>query len=385
MRTEGITAATPLQSLLWPNLLKHRSVLAISEAGQGRTLAWVLPLVSNLSEEEQTFGSLGPRVLVLCTGAKPAHRTAKLVREVIDRSGLELTVVLGAPDGMHTRRIDVLVSSLEHLAEFGRGLEQVETFLEFLDRCGTLVLEEADTQLKEPEQLQKLHALMTTLQSSEEAGNLQLVAVASSWGPALSTLCAENLRMCCLPTVVVINLQEACTHGKLSLQYKTFQTQEEKCRELVAALASWEGRLVICCRSKETDLLSRLLSTYHPLLVTTSSAEELWAWDKQPTVPLLLPDDILSNLTTVPEADILVMWDVPSSAELALRLTLVHSMRNLLRPSGVVQDSVVTLLVSVEDVTGLALIKPWLQRCGAGLLGGGPEEGGGHQFPQVTD
>ena len=364
-----ITAATPLQSQLWPNLLRRRSVMVVAEAGQDSVLGWLLPLVSHLSEGGSHSPDLAgprPQALVLCSEVATATNVEQELREWVDRAGLQLRVALGVPRLAPSLEVEVVVTTVAGVRAWAESFEQPDAFLE---RCNTLVLEQADVLAEQS--LEQVSNLVTALLEVRGRGsNLQLVAVASKWCPALSTLCTQSLVQFHKPTLVITDMLEAAVYGELSAFCKQTQTPLEKEEQLLAVVAGQEGGLVISCRDVETgERLATLLSAHSPRLVQTGSPEEIQEWDRQSTAPLLVPDSSLAKLCTKPGAKTLVMWDLPGEFEVAQRLSLVaSSLKNLLQPAVVVDATVVWILVSPEDEAILAILTPWLQRCGARML-----------------
>jgi len=70
----GFTATTPIQEKVFPVILSGKNVVGIAQTGTGKTLAYLLPLLRDLSWSEEGF----PRILVLVP-------TRELVQQVVEQ------------------------------------------------------------------------------------------------------------------------------------------------------------------------------------------------------------------------------------------------------------------------------------------------------------
>ncbi|WP_305064335.1 DEAD/DEAH box helicase, partial [Methanococcoides sp.] len=62
---EGYTTPTPIQELSIPHLLDGRDMIGIAQTGTGKTAAFILPILQNMSASHKTVKPRSPRVLVL--------------------------------------------------------------------------------------------------------------------------------------------------------------------------------------------------------------------------------------------------------------------------------------------------------------------------------
>lgn len=92
----GVSQPSRLQSLLWPAVSHLRSVLAVAGPGQGKTLGWLLPLLSLLWDPAPYLSlppGRGPLALVLCRSQEEAARVAALAQALLQGGGRHLRVV----------------------------------------------------------------------------------------------------------------------------------------------------------------------------------------------------------------------------------------------------------------------------------------------------
>jgi ATP-dependent RNA helicase RhlE len=136
----GIEAPFPVQSLVLPEALAGRDVLAKAPTGSGKTLAFGLPLVERLSPQSGT-----PAALVLV----PTRELASQVAEELERIGavknLKVAAVYGgAPIPSQAKRCKgahILVATP------GRLQDLIERRMVDLGKVQALVLDEADRML----------------------------------------------------------------------------------------------------------------------------------------------------------------------------------------------------------------------------------------------
>ena len=137
----GIVEPFPVQSLVLPDALAGRDVLAKAPTGSGKTLAFGLPIV------EQTAAAVGgaPRALVLVPTRELALQVCDELRLAGAPKGIRVEAAYGgAPVGAQAKR---LRGAHVVIATPGRLQDLVERKLVSLAEIETLVLDEADRML----------------------------------------------------------------------------------------------------------------------------------------------------------------------------------------------------------------------------------------------
>ncbi|MDC0857357.1 DEAD/DEAH box helicase [Rickettsiales bacterium] len=143
---KGYTCPTPIQLQAIPHLLKGKDLLGIAQTGTGKTAAFSLPILDNLSKNNNKVKAFSTRVLIL----SPTRELASQIAENIDRYGSNLRftniVIFGGVNinsqiKAMRRGIDIMVATPGRLLDLmNQGyikLNQVEVF----------VLDEADRML----------------------------------------------------------------------------------------------------------------------------------------------------------------------------------------------------------------------------------------------
>ncbi len=140
----GYEEPTPIQRAALPPLLAGKDLLGIAATGTGKTAAFSLPLLQNLTPGKLAPFSTSALVLV------PTRELAMQVAEAIHRYGQKLGVTVlplygGQPIGQQLRvlkrGVDVIVATP------GRALDHLKRQSLLLDSVRTVVLDEADEML----------------------------------------------------------------------------------------------------------------------------------------------------------------------------------------------------------------------------------------------
>ena len=143
---EGYTTPTPIQRQAIPHLIEGRDLLGCAQTGTGKTAAFTLPLLQELTQNPRKAGSGQPRALILT----PTRELAAQIGESIQTYGRHLkikhTVIFGGvgqqPQVRALQRgVDVAVATP------GRLIDLMEQGHIRLDRIELFILDEADRML----------------------------------------------------------------------------------------------------------------------------------------------------------------------------------------------------------------------------------------------
>ena len=141
---------TPIQARAIPELLAGKDILGIAQTGTGKTAAFALPILHQLSQGHQQSGQKGgarnPRALVLAPTRELAIQINDEFRSYSQFMHLRQTVIYGGVSqrpqvGALTRGVDVVIATPGRLLDL-MGQRRVR-----LDAVEFLVLDEADRML----------------------------------------------------------------------------------------------------------------------------------------------------------------------------------------------------------------------------------------------
>jgi ATP-dependent RNA helicase RhlE len=140
LRMRGIQQPFAIQTLVLPDALAGRDVLARSRTGSGKTLAFAVPLVERLHPNRS-----GPSGLILTPTRELASQVTEDFRTIADVRGLQVASVYGGvgigPQAKRARHADIVIATP------GRLLDLVARRMLRLDGVRACVLDEADRML----------------------------------------------------------------------------------------------------------------------------------------------------------------------------------------------------------------------------------------------
>jgi superfamily II DNA/RNA helicase len=140
LAARGIVAPFRIQSIVLPDALAGRDILAKSPTGSGKTLAFGIPLVEQIEK-----GGATPAALVLVPTRELATQVATEIESFAAAKGLRVALAYGGtPLGAQAKRLkgaDIAVATP------GRLFDLMERRLVSLDSVRMLVLDEADRML----------------------------------------------------------------------------------------------------------------------------------------------------------------------------------------------------------------------------------------------
>ncbi len=143
---EGYTIPTPIQEQAIPHLLEGRDLLGCAQTGTGKTAAFTLPLLQELTQTERTAPGGRPRALILT----PTRELAAQIGDSIATYGRYLkvthTVIFGGV-GQHPQVQALRAGRDVVVATPGRLLDLMSQGHLHLDRIELFILDEADRML----------------------------------------------------------------------------------------------------------------------------------------------------------------------------------------------------------------------------------------------
>ncbi|WP_338560018.1 DEAD/DEAH box helicase [Acinetobacter sp. KS-LM10] len=154
LQTLGFTAPTTVQEQAIPAALEGKDLLVSSQTGSGKTAAFLLPTLNDLTTNEDTLSSFkdrmravtAPNILVLCPTRELAQQVSQdaiaLVRHM---KGVRVAAIMGGmPFG---KQIQQLKGAQVVVATPGRLLDLVNRRQIKLDQVNALIVDEADRML----------------------------------------------------------------------------------------------------------------------------------------------------------------------------------------------------------------------------------------------
>jgi ATP-dependent RNA helicase RhlE len=143
---EGYTTPTPIQEKAIPHILAGRDLLGCAQTGTGKTAAFALPILEQLTQESAPKGKRKPRVLVLTPTRELAAQIGASFATYGRHTTIASTVVFGGVN--INRQVQALARGVDVLvATPGRLLDLMNQGAVSLNEIGIYVLDEADRML----------------------------------------------------------------------------------------------------------------------------------------------------------------------------------------------------------------------------------------------
>ncbi|MDT8408941.1 MAG: DEAD/DEAH box helicase [Wenzhouxiangellaceae bacterium] len=144
IETQGFTDATPVQEKSIPVILEGRDIMASAQTGTGKTAAFALPMLQQLSQKKAHGNAV--RALILTPTRELAAQVQENIRDLGQFLPLRSTVVFGGVNinpqiGKLRRGVDLLVATP------GRLIDLMQRQCVNLSNLEYLVLDEADRML----------------------------------------------------------------------------------------------------------------------------------------------------------------------------------------------------------------------------------------------
>ena len=137
---------TPIQARAIPELLAGKDILGIAQTGTGKTAAFALPILHQLSQQRGNSGRRSPRALVLAPTRELAIQIGEEFRAYGKTLHLRQTVIVGGVS--QKPQVNALARGVEILiATPGRLLDLMGQRHVVLDAVEFFVLDEADRML----------------------------------------------------------------------------------------------------------------------------------------------------------------------------------------------------------------------------------------------
>lgn len=345
----GFRRPSRTQSVLWPVVMNNRNVLAVAPPRSGRTLAYLVPLVSRLLTEKEYWimsnSGGGPLVLVLTSsweGAQRIHDQVKALQQSRMVQQWDSTAVVeyrdptccilyggGGEDGKEqelTNGVDIVVATPFSL---WRLMDKHNKFIINLERCCHLVLDDADKLLgtNETGRLLVEKTLSEYWQCFEkrqaDCGLTQVVVCADRWTPALQEF-HRKANLGPSPLVVMGSFLEASAYTGVPTVAHYVREPDARGSALLGVLHGNLGcKVVVCIEEKERAVavhqliqLSGVRSlVLHEGLSRRDMSELVAKWAAQKTSSVLVVQDSVLPMSGVRDAAVLIQYNVPRTSE----------------------------------------------------------------------
>jgi len=306
----GISKPSPVQQNCIPQILAGRDCVGIAKTGQGKTLAFAIPILQTLAVDPY-----GIYAVVLTPTRELAGQIGDSFRTV-GKSGMNLREVV-VTGGRDTIKQSLDLDKRPHvvIATPGRLADHIRTNSTFsLNRVKYLVLDEAD-RLLEGGFDSDLSTIISALPSKRQT--LLFTATNSPSITSVIKSCNNNPHIWTSP-----DLSESSTVENLEQKY-LLTPPEAKDSYLVQLLLtrneenSRTSSIVFCRTCRQTELIGSLLSkvglrssTLHSVKPQRERMSSIASF-KSGHTKILVATDVASRGLDIPEVDLVVNHNVP--------------------------------------------------------------------------
>jgi len=146
LQEAGYENPTPIQDKAIPLVLKNQDVLACAQTGTGKTAAFSLPIINNLSLQNSDKHNRKIRCLIVTPTRELAVQIEECITAYSKYTDLRSTVIFGGvPQGGQVRKLNSGIDIL--IATPGRLLDLMNQGYIKLNNVGVFILDEADRML----------------------------------------------------------------------------------------------------------------------------------------------------------------------------------------------------------------------------------------------
>jgi ATP-dependent RNA helicase DeaD len=304
----GFDTATPIQSEAIPLIRTGVDVIARSQTGTGKTVAFAIPAIERVDthEEKPTI-----QVLILCPTRELAQQATDEIRKVARfKTGIRPVEIYGGAaidkQCIRLRRANIVVGTP------GRVMDHMRRKTIKLDHLKMIVLDEADEMLN----MGFKEDIETILRDTPE--DRQTVLFSATMPPAILKLTHEFQKDAKL---IEIN-KEQVTIEDIAQSYIDVPHNRKKEALLTLLHFHAPNRAIIFCNTKKmVDELTELLlgqqfnaESIHSDIKQSQRTAVMQGF-KQGRTAILIATDIAARGIDVSDVDFVINYDIPANAE----------------------------------------------------------------------
>ncbi len=344
----GFTEMTPIQEKSIPVVLAGKDLIACAQTGTGKTIAYLLPILNKLAEQEA--GSIKTLILV------PTRELAIQIEQQIQ--GLAYFVSVGSQliyGGGEAKEWDVQKAALKRGVEMvvatpGKLISHLKMGYVNFSKLEFLILDEADRMLD----MGFYEDIMMII--SHLPVKRQNLLFSATMPPAINKMARTILKN---PEEIVLSLSKPAEGVSQSVYFVHDNQKSGTISHILSGMPK-DSLTIIFCSTKRavTRLVSDLKSKHFNVHGFSSDfeqakREEVLLSFRSRRLPILVATDVMSRGIDIKEIDLVVNYDVPNDAE-----DYVHRVGRTARASA--QGRAITL-VNPLDANKIARIESLIQ------------------------
>ena len=360
----GYSEPTPIQAKLIPQVMAGRDAIGLSQTGSGKTGAFILPILHQIAEEEQSAGPGHCRGLVVAPTRELAMQIVDNARALSRFSKANIALLIGGTG--YGPQINAMKRGADLvIATPGRLIDHLESGYLSLHRTHVIVLDEAD-QMMDMGFLPSMRKIMQAMPEKR-----QTLLLTATMPKPIRKLASDFLRK---PVEIETSPQSKPVER---IEQHVFAIKSRDRRRALLALVEQYGinRGIVFTRTKRTaDSLEKLLRqagikafALHGDKSKGERNRALTAF-KKAEVPLLVATDIAARGIDVDSVGHVINYEMPHVPE-----SYVHRVGRTARAGkegvalSLCAPAEQPLLKDIQRLTGLKLSMEQLRLDGAEL------------------
>ena len=299
----GFETLTPIQSGAIPAIIEGRDIIAEAQTGSGKTLAFALPLIENITPQQQL-----PQALIIAPTRELCEQIAGVIKSIsIHKANLKIITLYGGVP-LRGQSASLSIGADIIIGTAGRLNDHLFRKTLVLDNIKTLILDEADRMLDMGfyDDIIKITSALpkkpqSLLFSATYPENIDKLARAILKNPLTVKIEAEHK----------VNVEEIAYEVK------------NKDEAILTILQSYKpASVVIFCNTKvQTDELSDFLldndfdvATLHGDFDQRDRNESLLQFANG-SLPVLVATDVASRGLDIDDIEMIINYDIPHKSE----------------------------------------------------------------------
>jgi len=340
IRELGYEKPSPIQRQAIPIGLAQRDIIGIAETGSGKTAAFVIPLltyISNLPPEMiENCADDGPLAIVMAPTRELAMQIEEEFIKLARYTSYKSVSVVGGQSiedqGFRLRRgVEVVIGTP------GRMVDCVESNYMVLNQCNYVVLDEADRMIDmgfEPQVVAVLDAMGGTLKDEDEEVAEQQVKIANegkalfritamfsaTMPPEVERIARKYLRH---PATIKIGDQDSGKNKRIEqhVQFLSEGQKKSKIVEELRRLQPGDKVIVFVNAKKHADVMGRQLegSGFSVGVLhggrSQDQREDTLEKFRSGDIQILVATDVAGRGLDIPDVTLVVNYDMPNKIE----------------------------------------------------------------------
>ena len=302
--------ATPIQEMAIPEIIQENDLIACAQTGTGKTAAFILPILNDLSESEST--SVHTLIIV------PTRELALQIDQQIQGFSYFVPVsscpVYGGGDGsdFEVERKALLGNAEIIVATPGKLISHLKMGYVKFEEIKHLILDEADKMLDMGfyEDIQKIISYIPK--------ERQTLMFSATMPPKIRTLASQILKN---PKEISIELSKPA-EGVLQASYLVFEKQKTALiKYLILNKPDYDSVLIFTStKSKVFEIVQGLRTKDYSIEGISSDLEqkdreEVLSRFRSKKTRVLVATDVISRGIDIKDINLIINYDVPRDAE----------------------------------------------------------------------